>query len=240
MLILAGDILPIEYLKKGPDSPRHEFAQNLIEMLNHASLEYDHILWVPGNHEYYHGELHKSTEELRAFCHGHWGNVKVLHNDVTEIDGIQFIGGTLWTDFHKGNPVTANVVGSSMNDYRLIKFHSDAYRKLRPNDTLSEHIKTRRFIEQTLKNGLPSVVITHHAPSYQSIHYKYKNDHHMNGGYCSDLSETFYMHDNIKVWTHGHTHTSFDYELFGSRVLANPHGYRNENPEFDPKFIFEV
>jgi Icc-related predicted phosphoesterase len=47
------------------------------------------------------------------------------------------------------------------------------------------------------------------------------------------------------LWIHGHIHTSSDYVIGGTRVVANPRGYPHknggqENPSFDPFFIVEV
>ncbi|HZA95577.1 MAG TPA: hypothetical protein VE421_05520, partial [Burkholderiaceae bacterium] len=47
-----------------------------------------------------------------------------------------------------------------------------------------------------------------------------------------------------QLWTHGHTHDSFDYTLHGTRVICNPWGYAkagvNENTCFDPDLMIEV
>jgi hypothetical protein len=87
------------------------------------------------------------------------------------------------------------------------------------------------FFEIALQNKreraqpLPVVVVTHHAPSKLSIKPKYQHDQLMNGGYSSDLSEFILDHPEIRVWTHGHTHDTFDYTVGDTRVLCNPRGY---------------
>jgi hypothetical protein len=65
----------------------------------------------------------------------------------------------------------------------------------------------------------------------------------MNGGYSSDLSEFILDHPQIKMWTHGHTHDTFDYMIGSTRVVCNPRGYikyEQRADEFDPNIIFEV
>jgi hypothetical protein len=42
------------------------------------------------------------------------------------------------------------------------------------------------------------------------------------------------------LWIHGHTHDSFNYSVAGTRVLANPKGYVNENKAFDPSLVVTV
>jgi len=54
---------------------------------------------------------------------------------------------------------------------------------------------------------------------------RYRGDHLVNGAYSSDLSEFILDRPQIKVWTHGHTHDTFDYMVGTTRVLCNPRGY---------------
>jgi hypothetical protein len=51
---------------------------------------------------------------------------------------------------------------------------------------------------------------------------------------------------DITIWNHGHIHSSSDYfvksDYFvnGFRILANPHGYADENPGFNPSLVVEI
>ena len=56
---------------------------------------------------------------------------------------------------------------------------------------------------------------------------RYKNDTLVNGAYSSDLSEFILDHPQIKLWTHGHTHDTFDYMIGSTRIVCNPRGYIN-------------
>jgi hypothetical protein len=47
----------------------------------------------------------------------------------------------------------------------------------------------------------------------------------MNGGYSSSLDFFIESHPQIKLWTHGHTHETFDYVVGETRVVCNPRGY---------------
>jgi Icc-related predicted phosphoesterase len=77
------------------------------------------------------------------------------------------------------------------------------------------------------------VVCGHHAPSKQSTHPRYKEEVLMNGGYSSDLTGFIYEHQNIVLWTHGHTHEDFDYNVGNCRVVCNPRGYINYEAKAD-------
>jgi Icc-related predicted phosphoesterase len=86
------------------------------------------------------------------------------------------------------------------------------------------------------------VVVTHHAPSRSSIHPRFAGSL-LNACFVSDL-EALADGDKVRLWVHGHTHDSFDYQLNGTRVVCNPRGYArdgvNENARFDPDFCVEI
>jgi hypothetical protein len=47
------------------------------------------------------------------------------------------------------------------------------------------------------------------------------------------------------LWIHGHTHSSVDTYVGGTRIVCNPRGYvygngQIENPNFDPTFTVEI
>jgi hypothetical protein len=135
-----------------------------------------------------------------------------------------------------------------MNDYRVVQnYYKDKgqYFKLIPEFTYREHRQTLEYIRgELIRNShRPVVVVTHHSPSKQSIKPKYQDDYHMNGGYSSDLEQFILDHPQIKVWTHGHTHDSFDYMIGQCRVICNPRGYvgyEERAQEFDPTVSFDI
>ena len=55
----------------------------------------------------------------------------------------------------------------------------------------------------------------------------------MNGGYSSELDDFIQDRPQIKLWTHGHTHEDFDYQIAGCRILCNPRGYINYEERAD-------
>ena len=75
------------------------------------------------------------------------------------------------------------------------------------------------------KNDQKFVVVGHHAPSKLSTHPKYQYETLMNGGYSSSLDFFIEDHPQIKLWTHGHTHETFDYVVGETRIVCNPRGY---------------
>ena len=134
-----------------------------------------------------------------------------------------------------------------MNDYKVIRI-TPKYRKMNPYDTLSFHKKSKQFLLDQLElfKNQKIWVLTHHGPSYQSVHEKYRRSGIANGAYVSDLDGLILDHPEIRVWSHGHTHTSFDYKIGDCRVVCNPRGYYNGynnadlNIDFDPNLTIEL
>jgi hypothetical protein len=125
-----------------------------------------------------------------------------------------------------------------LNDYKTIRIGSN-YRKLNANDTLSFHKKSKAYLLKQLETLKDNVfVISHHAPSYQSIAPQFKCS--ANGAYVSDLDDLILSHSQIKYWVHGHTHHNFDYHIEQCRVICNPVGYPGENSPYNPDLLIEL
>lgn len=226
VLILGGDIMLAEKVLR----IESELGIRFRDFLKRMSFQFPHVIYIAGNHEFYGGYWTKSLDNLRAACSVH-DNVYFLERDTKVINEIVFVGGTLWTDMNKGDPLTLHAVRDMINDYRAITDDNLGYTKLKPVETAKRHRETKdyiKFIAQENKDK-KVVVVGHHSPSFQSIHEQYRNEYIMNGAYHSDLSDIMLDNPNIKLWTHGHTHHSFDYEIGSCRVVCNPRGYHQEN-----------
>ena len=173
---------------------------------------------------------------------GYLSNLYILDKDSVILNGVIFVGGTLWTDMNKEDPVTMMQIRGYMNDYRTINnsarvshfrdadgnSHSRVARMI-PEDTVDDHKQTLEAIKKAIdmNKDRKIVVVGHHAPSKQSTKPQYERDVIVNGAYSSDLSEFILDNPQIKLWTHGHTHDVFDYMIGSTRVLCNPRGYIN-------------
>lgn len=183
-----------------------------------------YVIYVPGNHEYWHctmSDVDNMLEELDAEI----DNLYVLQNKVIEIEGVRFVGATLWfeqTPLHITH-------GFGWSDF--VQIHDGE------PGIYQAHNRTRWFLEQNLRQG--DVVVTHHLPSYSSCHKRFQGS----------LQNIFYanrldlMIEDIKpkLWIHGHTHDSNDYKLGETRVISNPFGYPHDiNPAFRSGMVIEV
>lgn len=238
VLILSGDIMLAEPLKDFPadidntviQSTRHAQAIRFRNFLKYCSEDFPNVIYVAGNHEFYNGKFYGGIDTLLEECAA-FPNVHFLEQKSVTINDVIFVGGTLWTDCNKEDGLTMWSLPRRMNDYTIIKNDRNGYRRLDPADTVLRHKKTLAYIETVVANA-PSnqkiVVVGHHAPSFNSIHSRYRNDREMNGGYHSDLDDFILKYPNIALWTHGHVHTPFDYNIGETRVVCNPRGYHGD------------
>jgi Icc-related predicted phosphoesterase len=240
VLVLSGDIMVASDLYGTHRTDR------FLEFLKNCANEYEHVVYVMGNHEHYNGDFAESAKLLREACEPH--GIHFLDKECVTIKGVTFIGGTLWTDMNKRDELTMYHIRSMMNDFRIVRNSNkvvsyksfdvtDEGRQIptfrtrpatfSPEDAVEDHQKFFEYIK-TMVEGKPDakfVVVGHHAPSRNSTHPRYAREELMNGGYSSSLDEFIVDHPQIKVWTHGHTHELFDYMIGETRVVCNPRGY---------------
>lgn len=236
VLVLAGDILVASHLHDypKPDTPvvssnlsaRQRRATEYRDFIRRASARFPHVVAVAGNHEFYDGKWIQGIKTLRSE-YGEYPNVHFLERDTVAIDGVQFVGGTLWTDMNRGDPHTLHTIADLMNDYRMIRHDGLGYTKLRPVHTVERHRQTLEYFRLVIDELTDRrvVVVSHMAPSSLSIHEKYKHDHTANSAYYSDLGNFILDRPQIKVWIHGHVHTDAAYDIGSTRVVCHPRGY---------------
>jgi predicted phosphodiesterase len=119
VLILGGDtLLSIDFeplnLFQVPKSKRyHDFFKD-------ASTRFKDVIYIMGNHEHYHSDFAKTAEHIRE-CIAEYKNVHFLDNNSVVIDGVTFIGGTMWTNMNSRNPITIQVMKNKLNDFIAIQ-----------------------------------------------------------------------------------------------------------------------
>lgn len=241
ILVLAGDI--------GVASKSSTYADFLVEM----SGRFREVIYIMGNHEHYHGSILRSIPKIERTLEKRFGddlhNVNVMNNESISIDNVTFVCSTMWASYDNGNPMTLLDADTMMNDHRLIRTGAgNPYqRKFKAKDAYAEHIKAKQFIFNTIAiekaMGRKVCVVTHHAPSLESIHEKYRSGDSVkiNGAYASNLDYDI-LEAAPDIWVHGHTHDSFDYMVGDTRVVCNPRGYfgHEENIAFNPELILTL
>lgn len=215
-------------------------------------FEYCEIVFVAGNHEYYGRNIDREQE--LAVETARRTRIHLLDASAAPvIDGVRFLGCTLWTDYALYGDVgrAMQVAGQGLNDHFLIETGSEGRTaRFRPQDALSRHVRERAWMEAQLAvpHPGPTVVVTHHGVGHESVHPRFAGNP-LNAAFSSDLKGLIEAHPEIALWQHGHTHDGFDYVLGSTRVVCNPKGYgpdidrgmpRQENAVFDPLKVVEI
>lgn len=226
LLVLAGDI------GKGVDTTAFVKAQQKKFKCP--------VVVIAGNHEFYQNDI---IETYAFFRQDYKRPIYFLQNNEVILNGVRFLGTTLWTDYKLSEPALSQdeamvYCGKGLNDHYLIKFNGNRFT---PNDALHYHEDaiswlTERFEEEF--DGL-TVVVTHHCPSPKSVHAKYAGSS-INAAFSSNLDALIEKYQP-EFWFHGHTHHSFDYNIGNTRVVCNPRGYPNENlPVFNNEVELKI
>lgn len=260
-LVLSGDILIAEDLH---DCPRTTDTSNIFyrssqqrlradtyrKFLQQASQEFEHVIYIAGNHEFYYGKWYTALDYLREECKEYGIHFLECNSVNFEEHQLTFIGGTLWTDMNNRDPITMHSIKSIMNDYNFIRNDRDNYRRIDPLDTVKRHQETVKYIEHSIKASKsihPThkiIVVGHHGPTWASVPAQYKQQTISNGAYVSDLSQVILDHPEIVLWTAGHTHEAYQYTIGSTKVVCNPRGYQsaehNEVTGWDPHLIIDV
>jgi predicted phosphodiesterase len=201
------------------------------------------VIYVAGNHEYYKRDLMLQAELRERAV----GRVHFLDHDQVIIDGVRFLGATLWTDFllfgEERKSASLAAARQHILDFRLIR---DRGAPFTPERSIELHRHSRAWLATQLHGTSyagTTVVVTHHGPHWSSVHARWRDDL-CTPGFVSDLEELL---GAAPLWIHGHTHDSFDYQVNGTRVVCNPRGYaraeapdRQENTAFAPDLVVTV
>ena len=141
----------------------------------------------------------------------------------------QIIRNIAWGEENLKVPLLILHVLYTLSGKVIAKVENDKVVSIVPEDTVQLFDVNVAFIKTMLEvsNDPFNVVLTHHAPSYQSVSPQFIGNS-ANGAFVSNLEEFILDRPKIKVWAHGHTHSPSDYYIGDCRVVANPLGYRRE------------
>ncbi len=97
----------------------------------------------------------------------------MLNNRAVEINGVRFLGCTLWTDFLLSGLAdqyfAMQHARQGMADFHIIQSEGKPFT---PEDAIALHTESRNWLQVMLEQPFSgkTVVITHHAPSPRSVH----------------------------------------------------------------------
>lgn len=202
------------------------------------------VLFVPGNHEYDGLDFDAAHARLRRSCDQL--GIVWLERGTAVIDGVRFVGTTLWSDFDALAVHAATTSAAQQFELRT-KAQRAANHYLSKTGTtwngvpmLAEQVRAQGLCcADWLRSTLPSahtgrtVVVTHFAPSLRSRDPRYGLTPGT-AAFCNALDDLLAHAD---LWLHGHLHCPSDYvaqalrpdgSLHRCRVVANPLGYRRK------------
>jgi DNA repair exonuclease SbcCD nuclease subunit len=222
VLILAGDI--------GTPNRDSERQRGYVEFFEDCASRFKHVVYVFGNHEFFYGDL-VSTADIVNERLGHIDNLHVLWDDKIIIDGVIFVGTTLWT---YPDPLEEIGLLKRMYDYRCIRDAGE------PFTITSLKLLNEAQLGWLKENiGLASVVVTHHLPSYRCIAPEYA-DSPINSGFANRLDDLILDNPHIELWCYGHSHATNDLMIGNTRLVSNPRGYygaETNSRTFDTKIV---
>ena len=204
------------------------------------------VFFLPGNHEYDGLDFDAAEVRLRETC-ARLGLVW-LERETAVLQGVRFVGCTLWTDFdalttsqanadpaHAGSITFAEQLKAREKAFRAANFYlkkNHSFRKGQPmlaEEVREEGLKSQAWLRQALAVPFdgPTVVVTHFAPSLLSADPRYGITPGT-AGFCNSLDDLLPL---ATLWLHGHLHCRNDYVKHGCRVVANPLGYARKGEQ---------
>jgi Icc-related predicted phosphoesterase len=233
---MAGDIFSATFIRPWRQDAEARKARKRAEKFVTTQLKkYELVLYVMGNHEHYGEYVEDSAVRLELFLENYAHNTRLLDNKLIEIEGVVFMGTTLWA---KSGFDTAEEwrINNAMRDFSRIRtrqpplmphalWKEGGERAFQPSDAARLHAEAKQWLIDSTPADKPVVLITHHAPSFQSGHGVEYGAAYMDDAYCGNIVDIILERPNIKLAVHGHTHDPEHYRLGQTLVISNPRGY---------------
>ena len=221
VLVLAGDI---GYL--GDDNYSIHPFWDLV------SEQYEQVLVVPGNHEFY--KMFNLTSLSDGEITRVRPNVKVYYNAAVNIGDVDVILSTLWAHIPLQD---AYATESGVTDFHRILYDNETITFAQFN---SEHERCVKFLEEACASAKAPhrVIVTHHVPSFMLSSPDFKGSR-INGAFVSEMYD-FIENCGAEYWIYGHSHRNIDGVIGKTQCVSNQLGYvfSGEHKSFNPgRFI---
>lgn len=196
------------------------------------------VLYVPGNHEFYHHHMEHMLETMRNYKSD---KVTLLDMNEVIISGVRFLGATTWTDFlATGDEAIASLSAKQrLHDFKYISTGSG---KIQPADMIKINSQAKSWLRSKLEERFSgkTVVITHHAPLMRSLEHSPHPKSHLEAAFANCWDDLFENEIGADLWIHGHTHINTNYVINKTCVISNQRGYPGEDTLFNPDLVVDL
>jgi Calcineurin-like phosphoesterase len=227
VLVLAGDVGRVN-------------QSHYVTYLKQLCASFERVILVPGNHEYYQASkpTHTFEETERALQSLNIDNLIVLQKSSAVVNGIRFVGCTLWSDIDLDNPF----IQAEMSDYHKIYNGRDEaditkrkWPRMKPAIIKGIHKQHCQYLMEAISaSEEPVIVVTHHCPTLRHL-IERKASTPMSSCYATplDITHPDLFGPPVVSWICGHSHRTMEEyatNADGHRVLMlmNAHGYPSE------------
>lgn len=201
-LVLAGDVAEAHWPGLRPFLARMQAA-------------YAHLVYVPGNHEYYGGVVGATEAHLRRMP-------GYLNCRARDVGGVRVLGCTLWA----APPPSSRLI--RFGDFMRIRTHDGHAGRTTGwtrRDMCAAHAFHAAWLEKQLAAG-PALVVTHHAPvPGESSPERYRGSPD-EAFFASDVGDA--LGPRTLGWVFGHTHHAATFARGGCAYWTNALGYAGE------------
>lgn len=208
-LVLAGDIGHLEYFEQ-----YYEFVKSLSE-------NFEKIIIVPGNHEFYSKTISYENLFTRLENLEKLENVIILTNKKLDLNDEWVLYGTiLWSYIPEPCRIKELNIFSNEN-VSSITWHN--------REHLNCVYELEKFFNENNKNGNKKVIVVSHYPPilYNTIRCNLYTEK-LRFYYASNL-ERLLSPENMKIWIYGHTHKNTSFLKNDVLLLSNQYrGYNSD------------
>lgn len=201
------------------------------------------VVYVAGNHEFYGGNISRTSVELRATARDL--GITYLDNSEQRFEfpgypPLRVLGATLWTDFLLfGRDRLAEALQAAkarISDFGCITFGTTGW--MLPAQSAILHQASVAWLTDRLAESFDgtTLVVTHHLPSWQVIAERYQDDI-LSPAFASNLDQLIKQAD---MWICGHSHSCFDRRIGACRVVSNQRGYPGESTGWHPNLVLPI
>lgn len=230
------------------------YLENYEKFLKIHSELFTHILIISGNHEYYSVRNIVSIGETDAMIEkivSKYKNITYLNKSGLIIDGVKFIGCTLWSDVSSIPDIAEKV----MNDYKYIyvkknkknnkknknqdksqNSSDEKYKRLlKASDVCEMNKECIEWIKHEINKFKETdkykkiIILTHHAPSFSMLN---KSDVYSP---CYATNYNDIMGKPVSIWISGHSHHSNHIRINNTLCVSNCMGYPGEKVNYDAR-----